>query len=173
MFTGTTFFPDGSLYDSNEYNPSEFESDLPNEMIKNILNDGKRRKIELINNGLNLSFVWTGNQEFAASTILINDALVNTGIYVPFCSTFSEEKIGFFVSSWRKFSLEIGAIKYGQENSIFDLEHLYNNTPFLCSINWLGVEKEIYDEISYFDLYIAKHYFGAVTSNDKGYPLSE
>ncbi len=156
-FHSITYFPNGQVYDSNNWAISDLEEHCPADISKHLALDSVKRN-EVISSPIgNLEFVWSASHIFGVSTFLRNGVTVNTGVYLPGVN--EKEELGllmFYLDSWRNFKV----VKELCGDEIpFQSAGEVKERPLLISVNWATISKEDYDQIAYYDLFVASKYF--------------
>ena len=156
-FRSITYFPNGGVYDSGDWNIVELLDECPNELSKPILLDSNKRKFTIRSPVGDLEVVWSWSHIFGVSTLLRNGRIVNTGLYMPGEDVAEELKLlRFYLDSWR--NLSVVKELCGDEVPFASTEN-ESFRPLLVSVNWATITQEEYDQIAYYDLFMASKYF--------------
>jgi hypothetical protein len=155
-----SYFPDGSIYEKAQWSISELIESSPEFLSNNIYLDSKKRKTNIDTPIGALDFIWTGSHLFGALTILRDGVVVNSGLYLPGNDRKEEnELLLYFLDQWRSFD----AVKElcGNNTPFIEVESI-EKRPLACTMNWATIPKELYNQISYYDLYVGANYFQKV-----------
>lgn len=161
-FNSITFLPNGQIYDNNNWSIDELLEHSPYELTKYLTLDSIKRKV-IINSPIGeLELVWTGSDIFGVSTLLKNGVTINTGVFLPGNDKKEETSLlKFYLNTWREFKIVTELCK---NNTPFQEAEEIKERPLLVSVNWSTINKEEYDQIAYYDLFIASKYFQSIGS---------
>lgn len=151
-----TFLPTGQIYSYGEYDQERTFSQA-NEIFSEFISiDSKRVKTEINSPVGVLEFIWTGSHDAGVSTLARNGNTVNSAVHLPGHNPKEENYIlNDFIDMWRHSEL----IKHTGPMEPFFEAFSISHRPFMCSINWGGLKRAQYKQISKYDLYICSAYF--------------
>jgi hypothetical protein len=158
-FESITFLPDGSLYDSDVWSTDALLSHCPEGLFSDLsLDSVKLTKVVHSPIG-ELQFVWAGSPIFGAATILRNDVMINTAVFVSGLDIKEgQELLQFYIESWREQPI-VQELVGGNSKTVFSEALNGKHSQFMVSVNWAAIAEAEYNEVAYYDLFIASTYF--------------
>jgi hypothetical protein len=156
-FNTHTFLPDGSTYDKQTYLTSDLEEHLPNDLIFCVDVDSEKKTYFISSPIGELSIVWAASIYFAAFTILKDGLTVCSGVMLSGINNKEEDSLlKYYIEEWKSFDHVKALVS---TPNVFSEALIDKSRPLMVSVNWATISKKSYDDISYFDVFLASKYF--------------
>lgn len=156
-FSTHTFLPDGTTYDKQTFLTSNLEEHLPDDLIS-CVDINSEKKTYFISSPIGeLCIVWAASIYFGAFTILKDGLTVCSGALLPGINNKEEDNLlSYYTEEWKKFDHVKALIN---TPDVFSEALTNKSRPLMISVNWATISKDSYDDISYFDVFLASKYF--------------
>lgn len=155
--TSITFFPDGSIYDEGSFLSEDIAVAADDVLRQVITFDSIKRTTSISSPIGELEVIWSGSDKFAASTILKDKKVINTAIFLSGIDKLEESELAkTYIDTWQSSKV----VNDLTEKKLPFSECLtVNSRPLCVSVNWANIAKDLYEKISYYEIFLGYFYF--------------